>query len=140
MSVYPEEAIEMVLFAKANTYSGSMPLIFPNDIQPKPADLSGHWIVTHFRNGNVPYALEGDGDTQTLGMLQFLGHFPLGEGPNKARKLASEIVELFWNPPNLSLSGHGVRVRVSKRPVLGTGLPLDTSYAVPVSIFYEVFI
>jgi len=38
------------------------------------------------------------------------------------------------------LSYGGLRVRVQKRPVLGTGVKRDTSYVVPVSIFYEVFI
>jgi hypothetical protein len=133
----PEVAVEIALFTKAREYT-ALPLVFEND---GAKILRGAYVeVKHFRNGSIPYALAGDGDAMNIGMLQMLVCVPLGSGQVEPRQRGADIVKLFWTPANLSLSYGGLRVRVQKRPVLGTGVKRDTSYVVPVSIFYEVFI
>lgn len=133
----PEVSVEIALFTKAREYT-DLPLVFENDGEKI---LRSKYVeVKHFRNGSIPYALSGDGDAQNLGMLQMLVCVPLGSGLVEPRQRAADIAKLFWTPANLSLSYGGLRVRVQKRPVLGTGVKRDTSYVVPVSVFYEVFI
>lgn len=135
----PEEDVETALFTKAMEYNSTLPVYLPNDAEPPPVGLTGHVVVTHFRNGSVPYSLASDGDAKFIGILQMCVYLPKGKGANEMRKRGAEIASLFWTPANLSLTRNTTRVRVSKRPVLGTAIPNDTSYVMVVSINYEVF-
>lgn len=136
----PDVVIEQILMTKVKEFT-TLPLVFENVAEAQSqADLNAWVEVTHFRNGNVPYALSGDGDTQQLGMLQLAVHVKRASGVVEARHYAAELVKLFWTPANLLLSSGGLRVRVAKRPVLGTGVPTDASYVIPVSVYYEVFV
>lgn len=135
----PEEDIEILLFGKAKEYT-DLPVIFPNEAIGPPADGSGHVVVSHFRNDSAPYALASDGDSLNMGILQMLIRLKLNTGSSEMRKRGADIAALFWTPVNLSLSRNGTRVRIAKRPVLGTAIPVGASLQMPVSISYEVFI
>lgn len=135
----PEEDVEIALFTKAMEYNSTLPVFLPNASEPPPVGLTGHVVVTHFRNGSVGYSLSGDGDAQFIGILQMCIYLPRGQGANEMRKRGAEIASLFWTPANLSLTRNTTRVRVSKRPVLGTAITNDTSYVMVVSVYYEVF-
>ena len=136
-----EEDIEKALFTKALEYE-DLPLVFPNDGGEPPADGTSHVSITHFRNNSEPYSLSGDGDARYTGILQMLVRCPSRQGSNEARKRGSDIVTLFWTPANLSLFSGATRVRITKRPVLGSAAPSknDAWYEQPVSIYYESFI
>lgn len=136
----PDVLIEQLLIGKLNEYT-DLPLVFENEAVPATQATLNSWVeVTHFRNGSIPYSLSGDGDTQLLGMLQLAVHVRKGIGVVEARQRACDLQTLFWTPANLLLSSGGLRVRVAKRPVLGTGVPTDASYVIPVSVYYEVFV
>lgn len=130
-----EEDIEIALFKKAKEYT-ALPLVFPNYDSKPPLDGSGYVEVKHFRNGSQIRTLNDE--DYFIGMLQMLVCSPLGKGPQEAVKRGSDIVALF--PKNLLLTINSTRVRVSKRPVLGTAAPTDVKYELPVSIYYETFI
>ena len=130
-----EEDVEIALFEQAKKYT-DLPVVFPNYDAGPPVDGSAYVEVTHFRNGSRIITLNNE--DQFIGILQMLVRIPLGEGPGEARKRAGDIAALF--PKNLSLRSNGVRVMVSKRPVLGTAAPTDVKYELPVSIHYETFI
>lgn len=135
----PEEDIEKALFAKAKEYT-ALDLFFGNvDEAPDPTGV-GHVVVTHFRNGNDAYSLAGDGDTKAIGFLQMLLRLPRGRGTNEARKRGADIVALFWTPANLCLQSGATRVRISKRPVMGSAVPNKAWYETPISVYYEAFI
>lgn len=134
----PEEDVEIALFTKAMEYT-DLPVYLPNASAVPPAQLDGHVVVTHFRNGSVDYSLSGDGDAKFIGILQMCIYLPRGKGANEMRQRGADIASLFWTPANLSLTRNATRVRVTKRPVLGTAILNDTSYLMVVSISYEVF-
>lgn len=133
----PDEDVEALLFAKAKEYT-ALDLAFPNDgYEPNP-DVA-YVKVDHFRAGLNTYDLGGE-CSYAKGFLQMCIYAPRGKGANEARARAGAIVDLWWTPHFLTLTKNGIRVKVSKRPVLGTGYNDVTSYLLPVSIYYEVFL
>lgn len=131
----PEEEVEMALFAQAKLYT-DLPVFFPNESAEAPTDGSAHVVVTHFRNDSRIMTLAHQDYYQ--GILQMMICTPRGAGPGEARKRGGDIIALF--PKNSVLLSGTTRVRVSKRPVLGSAAPTDVSYELPVRIPYETFI
>lgn len=132
----PEEHIEMALFAKVEEYT-DLPLKMPNVDEDPPADAGSHVVVSHHRNGSQRLSMSG-GQNMFIGMLQMLVRCPRGAGPNEIRKRGGDIAALF--PEDMVLVESGTRVRITKRPVLGTAAPARAFYEMPVSIYYEAFI
>jgi hypothetical protein len=130
-----EEDIEIALFERAKEYT-DLPLFFPNFDEVPPIDGSSFVEVRHFRNGSR--IITFNDEDYFVGMLQMMVCCPLGQGPGEARKRAADIVELF--PKNLSLWNNSTRVKIAKRPVLGSALPVKVKYQLPVSIYYEASI
>jgi hypothetical protein len=135
----PEENIEAALFAKAEEYT-DLPVMFPNDYEDPPVEGNGHVVVKHFRNGSRSMSFSGEGDDFNIGILQMLIRLPLGRGSTEMRKRGADIVALFMAIPNLVLTRNTTKVKIAKRPVLGTAITTDKAYQMAVSIEYEVSI
>jgi hypothetical protein len=135
----PEEDIEFALFNKAMAYT-DLPLMFQNEYEDPPVTGAGHVVVKHFRNGSRAMSLAGEGDDFNIGILQMMIRLPLGRGSPEMRKRGGDIVALFWTPANLVLTRNTTKVKIAKRPVLGTAITTDKAYQMVVSIEYEVSI
>lgn len=130
-----EQDIEIALFTRAKQFT-ALPLFFPNYDEIPPVDGKSYIEVRHFRNDSIGLTLSHS--DYGMGILQMLVCSPLGKSPQEALKHAGDIVALF---PKADILWQGTtRVKISKRPVLGTAAPTDTKYELPVSIYYEVSI
>lgn len=132
-----DSEVTQALFNRAKQYIG-LPLYFPNEKTGTPP-TGPHVEVRQFRGGSTPQSFDGSADDHTVGFLQMLVRVRKNTGDAFMRKVGDDIVALFPRYAILDSEGTlSTKVQVSKRPVLGTAIPTDAWYEMPVSIYYEV--
>lgn len=135
-----DSEVTRALFHQAMQYAGELPLYFPNreGNNGKPPE-EPHIEVRQFRGGSTAKSFDGSEDDHTVGFLQMLVRVHKNTGDGLINKVGDDIVALFPRYAILDSEGAlSIKVQVSKRPVLGTAIPTDAWYEMPISIYYEV--
>lgn len=133
-----EENVEAALMTRAESLPfPAAKIAWPNKKFTPPSDGSAYLEVTHFPNRSSRMALKGSAKEYMRGFLQILIRAPRNEGGDKATKIAGDVAAHF--PSDLSLWSEGVRVRISKKPDVMSASPTETSWNVPVTVYYEAF-
>jgi len=133
-----EENIEAALFARAETMPfDTAKIAWPNEKKDPPSDGSLYVEVLHFPNKSDRFTLRGSGPEHMMGFLQLLVRAPKNSGRTEATIVAATLALHF--PADLKLRSEDVIVRISKRPDVMSGSPTETSWNVPVTVYYEAF-
>jgi hypothetical protein len=137
----PEEEVEMALFYRCAEFT-DIPLFMPNHPNEPPSDgTTAHAIVKHIRAISQNLGLDDSpGMDYNEGMLHFLIRTKLHMGPGEMRAIGGALVDHF---PKYSIHDSNgtldTKVKVCKRPVLGTATPTDAWYEMTCIVEYEVF-
>ena len=130
-----EENVEKALIGRAKTMPFDQSKVgYPNKKFDKPNGET-YVEVSHFPNRSQRLALRGSSPEYMFGFLQLLVCAPRNEGGEEATRIAGELALHF--PADLALWSEGVRVIISKKPDVMSASPTESSWNVPVTVYYE---
>jgi hypothetical protein len=134
-----EEKIQKALYNKAAGLAAltSLPVYWSNMIEKPPEGGAPYLQVTHFPNETGRLFLRGSDPSHFKGILQVLVAYPLDAGELPASALAGKVGAYFQADEMLWESG--LKVQITRKPSVGSGVPTKVSWEVPVSVPYEAF-